>query len=314
METKKKIIVIGSIGYDQKIFLYEMPEVGSTQLGNIQISLGGKGNIEAVACAKTEGETIFLGAVGDRDYENLRRHFEENKIIPKLKKVDNTPSHTALILIDREGKHRIIADPGASFDVDKKLIIENKESINSSSFILLQLEISFDTVKYIIEEYRNKKTIILRPSPVPVSELEKLRKLIKDINYLILNEGELGKISGEETKTKEQIEAACEKIMKSYKPKNVIVPLLDKGWLLWNQEKGKKIFGPYFVGNIIDKVGSMDCFIGVFASFLCRENNVDEAIKYANLASSISSTKEGTIPSLPNNHDLRRWKNMIQNW
>ena len=167
-----------------------MPEVGSTQLGNIQISLGGKGNIEAVACAKTEGETIFLGAVGDRDYENLRRHFEENKIIPKLKKVDNTPSHTALILIDREGKHRIIADPGASFDVDKKLIIENKESINSSSFILLQLEISFDTVKYIIEEYRNKKTIILRPSPVPVSELEKLRKLIKDINYLILNEGE----------------------------------------------------------------------------------------------------------------------------
>ena len=58
----------------------------------------------------------------------------------------------------------------------------------------------------------------------------------------------------------------------------------------------------------------MDCFIGVFASFLCRENNVDEAIKYANLASSISSTKEGTIPSLPNFHDLRRWKNMIKNW
>ena len=131
---------------------------------------------------------------------------------------------------------------------------------------------------------------------------------------MILNEGELGKISGEETKTKEQIEAACEKIIKSYKPINVIVPLFDKGWLLWNQEKGKKIFGPYFVGNIIDKVGSMDCFIGVFASFLSKDNDIDEAIKYANLASNISSTREGTIKSLPNYHDLIVSKNQIQNW
>ena len=129
---------------------------------------------------------------------------------------------------------------------------------------------------------------------------------------MILNEKELGTISGEETKTPEQIEVACEKIMK-FKPKNLIVPLLDKGWLLWN-EKGKRKFANYSVGEPIDKVGSMDCFIGVFAAFLCKNYELDEAIKYGILASSICSTKEGTIPSLPLLPEIMKKKNRIKNW
>ena len=309
--NSKAIVVIGSIGYDQKIYLDEMPEIGSTKIGNIEIGLGGKGNIEAVACARTGEETIFLGAVGDNDYANLLKHFENNNVTAILKKVKNIPSHTALILIENDGNHRIISDPRASFLVDQNLIKVNKESIDKASYILLQLEISFETVEYVIEQYKNsKKTIILRPSPP--NEIEKLRKLIKNVNYLILNETELGAISGDETKTPEQIEAACDKIMK-HKPKNVIVPLLDKGWLLCN-EKGKKKFAAYSVGEAIDKVGSMDCFVGVFASFLCKNYEVDEAIKYAILASSISSTREGTIPSLPFLDEIMRKKKKIKNW
>ena len=314
MESKKKVIVIGSVGYDEKILLDEIPDIGRTKLANIEIGLGGKGNIEAVACARTDGETIFLGAVGEKDYDNLYKHFVDNSITPILKKVNKIPSHTACILIDKEKKHRIIADPRASLHVNKNLINQYKEIINSASFILLQLEIDFQTVEHIITEYKGKKIIILRPSPLSDNKIERVRKLINNLNYLILNEGELSLISGEETKTQEQIEAACEKIIKSYKPINVIVPLLDKGWLLWNKEKGKKTFHAYDIGKVVDKVGFMDCFIGVFASFLSNDEYVDEAIKYANLASNISSTREGTIPSLPNYHDLIVSKDQIPNW
>jgi len=96
-------------------------------------------------------------------------------------------------------------------------------------------------------------------------------------------------------------------------PKNIIVPLLDKGWLLWNK-KGKKKFDSYSVGEVIDKVGAMDCFIGVFAAFLCKNCGVEEAIKYAILASCISSTKEGIIPSLPLLSEIIKKKNKIKNW
>ena len=87
---------------------------------------------------------------------------------------------------------------------------------------MLQLGINFEAVEHIITEYKGKKIIILSPSPC--NKIEKIRKLIHDLNYLILYEEELSLISGEETKTQEQIEAACEKVIKSYKPINVIEP------------------------------------------------------------------------------------------
>ena len=310
-DVHKNIIVIGSIGYDEKIKIDKMPEIGKTEIGNYEIDFGGKGNIEAVACARTDGETIFLGAVGDKDYETFKKHFEEENITSILRKVKGVQSRYATVLVDKEGKHRIITDPRASYYVDEELINENLESINKAGFILLQLEITFDTVEYIIDKFKNEKTIILRPSPV--TQLEKLRNLIKNVNYLILNEVELGLISGEETKTQQQIEVASDKLMKLYLPKNIIVSLLDKGWLLKNKSK-KKIFPPYDVGNIVEKVGHMDCFIGVFASYLSRKNNVDEAIKYANLASKICCCKVGTISSLPKIPDLMSYKQRIQNW
>ena len=316
--NKKKIIVIGSVGYEQKILLdillEEIPEIGGTKIANIEISLGGKGNIEAVACVRTDGETTFLGAVGEKDYDNIYKHFEDNDVTPILKKVNKIPSLTGIILIDKEKKQKIIGDPRATLHVNKNLINQYKETINNSSFILLQLGINFETVEHIITEYKCKKIIILRPSPLSVNKIEKIRKLIYNLNYLILYEGELSSISGEETKTQEQIEAACEKVIKSYKPINVIVPLFDKGWLLWNKEKGKKTFHAYDTGKVIHKVGFIDCFIGVFASFLSNDYDIDEAIKYANLASNIYSTKEGTINPLPNYHDLMISRDQISNW
>ena len=308
---ESKIVVIGSIGNDEKITLDEIPEIGKTKTVNIDYGLGGKGNIEAVACARTDGDTTFIGACGERDYENYIKHFENEHIKPILKKVTNVPSHTACILIDKEGKHRIVVDPRAGNSLDKNFIKKNIEIINKSSFILLQLEINFQTVEYVIENFKNEKNIILRPSPI--SHLDKLRKMIKNISYLISNEVELSQISGEEIKTKEQIETACDKVMKLYKPKNIIVPLFNDGWLLWN-EKGKKNFNSYDVGPIVDKVGSMDCFIGVFASFLSRDYDVDDSIKYAILAYNICCTRVGTIPSLPIGNNLMNLSNKISNW
>jgi ribokinase len=312
-ENNKTIIVIGSVGFDYNIITDEIPGIGETKLVDIERGLGGKGNNQAIACARAGEDTIFLGAVADKDYDNLLTHFEENNVTAILKRDRLIPSHTACILIDKDKNHRIFADPRASFTVNKNLIKLNKEYIDKSSYILLQLEIDFEAVEYVIEQYKNKKTIILNPSPI--SQLERLKLLIKNIDYLILNEAELGIISGEETKTTEQIEAACNKIDKILKlePKNIIVPLLDKGWLLWNK-KGKKKFDSYSVGEAIDKVGSMDCFIGVFAAFLCKNSGVEEAIKHAILASNISSTKEGIIPSLPLLSEIIRKKNKIKNW
>ena len=308
----KKILVIGSIGYDQKIFMEEMPKIGETKTGNIEINFGGKGNIQAVACGRSDEDTIFLGAVGDKDYIIFQKHLDDNNVFPVLKTVKNITSHTASILIEKNCKNRIIIDPRASYYVDRNLIDTNEQLFDKSNYILLQLEINFETVEYIIDKYKDKKIIILRPSPVPVKELERLKQLIKQVDYLILNEVELAKISGKTTNSPEEIEVACENIKNGLK--NLIVPLLDKGWLLYDENGKKTKFSPYSVGPIKDYVGVMDCFIGVFTSFLCKNYKPNEAIKYAILAANICSTIEGTIPSIPTFHEIIKRKNNIEQW
>ena len=128
--NSKTIIVIGSVGFDYNILIDEIPGIGETKLVDIEIGLGGKGNNQAVACARAGEETIFLGAVGVKDYDNLLKHFKENNITAILKSDKLILSHTACILIDKDKNHRILADPRVSFTVSKNLIIKNREYID----------------------------------------------------------------------------------------------------------------------------------------------------------------------------------------
>jgi len=104
------------------------------------------------------------------------------------------------------------------------------------------------------------------------------------------------------TKDERQIDEACKNIM-DRGAKNLIVPLGSKGCILWNKD-GKKEYSSYITDNAIDYTGYVDCFIGVFAAFLSKNYELDEAIKYANLAASISVTIVGTISSYPKLEDI----------
>ena len=114
------------------------------------------------------------------------------------------------------------------------------------------------------------------------------------------------------TNDEKQIDLACQRIMEKG-AQNLIVPLINKGCILWNKE-GKKEYCSYIKDNVIDSTGSMDCFIGVFAAYLSKNSSLDDAIKYANLASNISTKSLGTINSFPKLEEINREKEKITNW
>ena len=105
-----------------------------------------------------------MGSVGDKDhliFQKLQKHLEDNNVFPVFKIVKNIPSHTASILIEKDGKNRIIIDPRASYHIVKNLIDMNENLFEKSNIILLQLEINFETVEYIINKYKDKKLIAI---------------------------------------------------------------------------------------------------------------------------------------------------------
>ena len=79
---KKKILVIGSIGYDLVTFVEKMPSAGETIVGKKFIqNPGGKGDNQAVAAARAGGDITFMGAIGDDVYgEILKKNLSDNNV------------------------------------------------------------------------------------------------------------------------------------------------------------------------------------------------------------------------------------------
>ena len=82
----------------------------------------------------------------------------------------------------------------------------------------------------------------------------------------------------------------------------MLVTIGEKGAYLKNKEQDLII--PTIKVKAIDTTGAGDCFNGVFATYLAMGKDVIEAIKYANVASSISVTRSGTVPSLPYRNEV----------
>ena len=291
----KKICIIGSIGYDLTTYMYQFPKAGETIVGKKFIqNPGGKGDNQAIAAARVGGDVTFIGAVGDDNYgELLKKSLEANKVKTHLKIVPNISSQIATILIDETGENRIVIVPGANNFVDKKQIDDNFGIIKECDIILMQLEIPMETVEYVIDKfYELNKILILNPAP----GAELSDNIIKKCTYLTPNENEIGLITKMPYDTIDNIKLAAKSLIDKG-AQNILVTLGEKGAYLKN--KDKDIIIPTMKVKAVDTTGAGDCFNGVFAMYLGLGKSVIEAIKYANVASSISVTRPGTVPSLP---------------
>ena len=296
----KKICVIGSIGYDLTTYMYKFPKAGETIVGKKFIqNPGGKGDNQVIASARVGGDVTFIGAVGDDNYgELLKKNLEENKVKTHMKIVPNMSSQIATILIDESGENRIVIVPGANNFVDKKQIDDNFDIIKECDIILMQLEIPMETVEYVVDKfYELNKIIILNPAP----GAELSDNIIKKCTYLTPNENEIGLITKMPYDTIDNIKSAA-KCLFDKGAQNVLVTLGEKGAYLKN--KNDDIIIPTIKVKALDTTGAGDCFNGVFAACLAMGKNAIEAIKYANVASSISVTRSGAVPSLPYKNEV----------
>jgi len=291
----KKICVIGSIGYDLTTYMYQFPKAGETIVGKKFIqNPGGKGDNQVIAAARVGGDVTFIGAVGDDNYgELLKKNLEANNVKTHLKIVPNMSSQIATILIDETGENRIVIVPGANNFVDKKQIDDNFDIIKECDIILMQLEIPMETVEYVVDKfYELNKILILNPAP----GAELSDNIIKKCTYLTPNENEIGLITKMPYDTIDNIKLAAKSLIDKG-AQNVLVTLGEKGAYLKN--KNEDIIIPTIKVKAIDTTGAGDCFNGVFAMYLALGKSAIEAIKYANVASSISVTRSGAVPSLP---------------
>ena len=299
----KKILIAGSLNMDIVINMTRMPVVGETVFGDgLTYNPGGKGANQACAAGRLGGQALMLGCVGQDDFgSTLKQSLADCGVDSSNIRRTAGPTGTASIYVNSSGDNSIVVIPGANHDCDVDYLKEMDEVFRQCTYVLLQMEIPMESVCYAIRRAKELgKVVILNPAPAPDSLPEEILPMI---DYLTPNETELMKLTNQSGEDMDSIrEGAC--LLCSRGIKNVIVTMGKQGSMLVSGNEAAMFPARKVVS--VDTTAAGDCFNGAFVVALSEGKPVDEAIRFANLASSVAVTRDGAQKSLPSREEVER--------
>lgn len=261
------------------------------------MSPGGKGANQAVAAAKLQARSVFLGCVGtDRFGGELRKSLEDHGVnTENLVTVEDEPSGMAAIHVDAKGENAIAITPGANAYVTPKLIEKNEHLIDAADMVLLQLECPLDSVECAIK-IAGKKNVpaILDPAPVPD---EGVPVELLEADYLTPNQSELFALTGANVSGAHQTPPVFG-ALREQGAKSIVAKLGADGASAIGLEGGA--FGvPAFPVVPVDTTAAGDAFNAALAVALCRDQSLTEAVRFACAAGALAATKAGAHAAMP---------------
>lgn len=291
---KSKILVVGSANADVVIHTKKMPLLGETLVGkNFQTNTGGKGLNQAVAIAKLGGDVSFLGSIGtDTNGDMLMQELAKNGVSFKGIRVSDRPTGVAVITVVG-GDNFIILEAGANAKLTPEQITRQEESIQSSDYCVMQLEIPLEAVAKVCEIARSSNTkIVLNPAPskaLPAS-------ILSCVDYLVPNEHETFDLTGIYPDTPEKCQKAID-ALKAMGVKNVLITLGERG-CVYDVGHGI-VFHPAQKAPVVDTTSAGDCFTGALVAKLSHGDPIENAVSFATKAAAITVSREGASKSIP---------------
>jgi len=292
-----KAIIVGSINMDIVTYVQKHPQVGETVFcDDVKYFPGGKGSNQAISCKRLGCDTTMIARVGDDEYGQEMIRFQENEGIhtKEVKKLKDAATGRAFITVSQDSQNSIIVMSGANSIWDDTFL--DSTTFEKDDVAIAQFEVPNDVIKKtFLKAKREGATTILNPAPI--REIDEVIKNNTDI--LILNEIELQELTStiEDLTNKEALFNHAKELMQSgYK--TIIVTLGSAGVLLLDQQH--RIIIEARTVTPVDTTGAGDTFIGGIASGLLRGLDIIETIEFANIAASLSVTRQGAASSIPN--------------
>lgn len=290
------ILVIGSSNTDMVIKCEHLPAPGETILGgNFFMNAGGKGANQAVAAARLNGDVTFIAKVGNDVFGTQAIElFKQEKINTENIFIDDkNPSGVALINVDTKGENCITVAQGANGNLSADDVSTLEHVLKQADIILVQLEIPVETIRYVATiAKQNNKTFILNPAPACTLSNELLSK----ISIITPNEKEAEMLSGVSINSIDDAKEAA-KILSAKGIETVIITLGEEGALVYENNNFNLI--PTNKVNAVDTTAAGDVFNGALAVALSEKKSMEDAVRFANIAASISVTRLGAQASAP---------------
>ncbi|WP_323016794.1 ribokinase [Castellaniella sp.] len=288
----RKIGVVGSNMVDLITYVDRMPGPGETlEAPSFEIGCGGKGANQAVAAARLGAQVMMVTRVGDDVFAdntlaNLVRFGVDTR---HVRKVPGRSSGVAPIFVEPSGENSILIVKGANADLLPAAVDEAAADLQSCNLILMQMEVPTETVYHTIEwAARHGIETLLNPAPAAADlALERIRH----VTFLVPNESELATLSGLPTDTDAQIVAAA-RFLIAQGIRVVIVTLGRRGARLVTADTVVEIQAVSVAPR--DTTGAGDAFIGSFAHFYVKTQDVLASLQQAAVYAAHSITRLGT--------------------
>ncbi|CAN5181306.1 ribokinase [soil metagenome] len=279
------VVVVGSANVDQVFRVERIPGPGETVLSHgFSTARGGKGQNQAVAAARAGAATRFIAALGSDGFAvSTREGLAADGVDATLVRTVAGASGTALIAVDDTGENTIIVEPGAN-GLLKHLTAEDRTAIAAAAVLVMQLEIPLPTVIDAADAASAGTTRVLL-NAAPIRDLPDA--LLAALDILVVNEHEAA-----------HLEAARPGVRLRDLVPVVVVTLGADGALL--QVRGGdevRVAAPSVTA--VDATGAGDTFCGAFAAALAEGRDLEQALRFAVVAASLSVETPGAVPSIP---------------
>jgi len=284
-----RVTVIGSFNQDIVLRLPRMPVAGETLVAEAMDRFpGGKGSNQAIAAARAGATVTLLACLGaDAAGEDAQALWRAEGVAARVSLNLTLPTGTAVILLEPDGRNRILLAPGANAALPPTVPGEGAE------VVLAQLEVP--TASIVAAFAASDAIRVLNAAP---ADLCAARILLPLTDILLVNEGEATALAaalapGAGTQPADLARALATRVGLA-----AIVTAGDRGAFL-ARPQGRSAHAPALRVTVCDTTGAGDAFAGALVAAIAAGTTFEEALRRGACAGSLACTMLGAVPSLP---------------
>ena len=308
--NKATIAVFGDLLYDCFIWSDRLPRVGETVTGYASgFFASGKGGNQAAVCAKLGAEVYMLGKVGtDERGDFLLETMRGANVNVDGVIVDPVhPTGTDCVLVAKDGHNAIVVAPNANATVTSEEVEGMRGYFERAQAALFQLQINTDAVEHAMKLAKDCGCKVVL-NPAPACEIPDSMFALAD--FVTPNETE-AEFFTHIYQADYPMEIWREKAAHALHARGagtVIITMGEHG-AYYSGPEGAFMM-PAFKIEPVDSTAAGDAFNGGFVVSIAEGKSIREAMRVGSACGAITTTRRGSLPSLPTADELNEFLNM----